>query len=97
MESAEVSLHQLMVYEAVKNSTGWITNKDIAKLSGVNERTARAHVYKLVNLEVFEQAEVYPGHRYRLSEKAKKRKVAYLDRLDQARKVFGDLTLKDFA
>jgi hypothetical protein len=44
---------------------------------------------KLVNLGIFDQAEVFPAHRYRLAEMADKRNKGYALRIEQAMSVFG--------
>jgi predicted ArsR family transcriptional regulator len=90
METNEVSLHQVKVYLAVKASgKAWITAKEIAERADVAQRTARAHALKLVNLGIFDQAEVFPAHRYRLAEMADKRNKGYALRIEQAMSVFG--------
>lgn len=88
METNEISLHQCKVFLAVKNAPMWITANDIAKIANVAPRTSRAHALKLVNLGIFDQAEVFPAHRYRLSEKASKRNKAYLQRIENALGIF---------
>jgi predicted ArsR family transcriptional regulator len=89
METNEISLHLVKVYEAVKSSGGWMTAREIADRSGVAGRTARAHAARLVALGVFDQAEVFPGHRYRVSSLADKRNKAFVQRLTEAKSVFG--------
>jgi hypothetical protein len=89
MEKGEVSLHQVKIFEFVRKAAGWVTAKDVAAGSDVAERTARLHCLNLVNLGIFDQAEVFPAHRYRLSEKAGKRNKAYMIRLEAAKEVFG--------
>jgi DNA-binding IclR family transcriptional regulator len=88
METSEISLHLLKVFDAVKHHGGWITNAEIAKAAGVAPRTARAHSAKLVSSGLFDLAEVFPAHRYRLSDLAEKRNKAMLNRIDAARAVF---------
>ena len=89
MERNEVSLHEVKVYLVLKKEPAWITSKDIAKKAGVADRTARAHALRLVQLGIIDQAEVFPAHRYRLSENASKRNIGYLQRLEKACEVFG--------
>jgi predicted ArsR family transcriptional regulator len=88
MERNEVSVHQARIYVAIKNAAGWVTNREIAKSASVAERTARQHTLNLVKLGVLDLAEVFPAHKYRLSEKASKRNAAYVNRLESAREVF---------
>ena len=89
MESSEVSLHLLKVYNFICDQKQWITAKDIAEGAGIAHRTARAHVLRLVRLGIVDQAEVFPAHRYKLSKLATKRNKAFVQRLEQAREVFG--------
>ncbi len=91
MERNEVSLHEVRVYLALKGQPQrWLTNREItALLPGVAPRTVRAHTLKLVQLGLIDQAEVFPAHRYRWSEKAAKRNSSYSLRLEQACSVFG--------
>lgn len=91
MEHNEISLHQLKVFQCVKNAKGWITNNEIAAATNVSPRTARQHTLRLVSLGIFDQAEVFPAHRYRFSEKAKQRNTAYLLRLQKAQEVFDNI------
>ena len=89
MEKGEVSLHQLKVYLFARDKGSWVTAREIAEGAGVADRTARHHALTLVKLGVFDQAEVFPAHRYRYSEKANKRNKAYMLRLEGAREAFG--------
>lgn len=88
METSEISLHQVRVYNFVGKHGGWCTAQEIAEGSGVAPRTARAHSLRFVKLGVFDQAEVFPAHRYRLSAMAPKRNKAIVQRLDEARAIF---------
>lgn len=91
MGHKEVSIHELKIYLALKgDSSRWLTNAQIAeKIGGIAERTVRAHTSRLVSAGLVERAEVFPGHRFRLSQKADKRGDGYLQRLEKAREVFG--------
>lgn len=87
MEKSEVSLHEAKIYQAL--STGqWFTSKGLAAAANVSWRTARHHLHRLVELGLLDQAELFPGHRYRLSEFASKRNAAYKSRLDRAVEIF---------
>ena len=88
METSEISFHFLNVFDAAKNHEGWLTSKELARIAGVADRTARAHAARLVSLGLFDLAEVFPGHRYRFSALADKRNKAMITRLDVARNVF---------
>ena len=88
MEQAEISIHQVKVYQCLAKSQTWMTNKEIAKATGVSLRSTSLHTQRFVALGICDQAEVYPGHRYKLSGKADKRNAAYILRLKQAEEVF---------
>lgn len=89
MERNEISLHEVKLFLAIKGRDGkWATSRDLAAEAGVAERTARAHLLKLVNLNVLDVAEVFPAHRYRLAGKAEKRNTSYFVRLRNAIEVF---------
>ncbi len=89
MERNEISAHEVRVYHALRTATAWLSSADVARLAAVAGRTARAHCLKLVNLGLADQAEVFPSHRYRISDKAGKRNVAYLQRLERAGEALG--------
>jgi DNA-binding IclR family transcriptional regulator len=95
MERNEISLHQVKVYQCVAASKRWMTNAEIAHVAGVASRTARHHTKMLVTLGIFDQAEVFPTHAYRLSEKAKQRNTGYLLRLERAQEVFASLATQE--
>lgn len=89
MERAEISLHEVKVYRVFKeHSKAWLTHKDVAKISKINDRTVRSHTLRLIRLGVLDQAELFPQHRYRLSQKADKRNKGYKQRLDKADVIF---------
>lgn len=88
MESSEVSLHEVRVYLTFVQNDGWMSARDVESMTdGVAYRTVRAHCAKLAKLGVLDQADVFPGHRYRLAKKA--RNSSYMQRLRQAVEVFG--------
>jgi hypothetical protein len=89
MEKNEISLHEVKVFEVVRNANGWITNNEIAEQALIAPRTARAHTFKLVQLGVFDVVEVFPAHKFKLSEKAGKRNQAYMLRIQKAKEAFG--------
>lgn len=88
-ETAEISTHFLSVFKALRDGRGWHTSKGVAATANVSDRTARAHLLKLVQLGIADQAEVFPAHRYRFSDKAEKRNKAMILRLRQAEEVLG--------
>lgn len=89
MERNEVSLHECRVFLTLKNSVKWMTNNEIATEAKVAKRTASSKTKKFVDLGICDVAELYPGHRYRLSQKADKRNTAYMKRLEEAVVIFG--------
>jgi predicted transcriptional regulator len=90
MERSEVSRHEVDVYRVLLEAgKAWMSSNQIAERADVSARTARAHALKLVRLGVAEQAEVFPGHRYRIAEFADKRNRGYVDRLQRAASVLG--------
>lgn len=89
MEKNEVSEHEVRFYLAAKEiKQEWATSKDLAEKANIAGRTARAYAKKYVSLGLFDVAEVFPAHRYRLSGMAKKRNAAYVGRLEKAVEVF---------
>lgn len=88
MEQNEISLHQLKAFNFVRECNRWVTAAEIASNAGIAPRTARLHALKLTNLGIFDIAEVFPAHRYRFSEKARKRNKAFMLRLEKANEVF---------
>ena len=88
METNEISEHMYRVFSFVQTAKHWVTAKDIAANTKVAERTARAHALRLVKAGIFDQAEVFPSHRYRISDKASKRNRGFMQRLEQSREFF---------
>jgi len=66
-----------------------LTVKEIAENARVKARTAHDHALKLAQLGIFEQAEVFPAHRYRLSRVEDNWTKDYLLRMEQAIEAFG--------
>lgn len=89
MERGEISVHQVKIFQFVQSAKAWVDNQQIAAATGVSARTARLHSKGLSDLGLFDQAEVFPGHRYRFSEFAEKRNKAYMQRITEAAIVFG--------
>lgn len=88
-ERRTISFHEIRVFRVLKAGIEkWFTHKQIAEASKMNERTVRSHTLRLVQLGIADQAEVYPGRRYRLSEKAEKRNGSYFLRLNEADEIF---------
>jgi hypothetical protein len=68
---------------------GWRTNKEVAKGAEVAPRTAGAHTKALVDLQILEQAEIFPAHRYRIYKQAEKRNKVYMLALRKAAEALG--------
>jgi predicted ArsR family transcriptional regulator len=90
MESNEISLHQVKLFNYLRKATGWCTARQAAETTGIAYRTVRAHLYKFSKAGIIDQAELFPGHRYRISKMADKRNKALFQRLIQASEIFGD-------
>lgn len=88
MERNEISAHEVKVFRALAGQE-WMTNREIAKASGVAERTVRLHTMRFVKIGIADLAEIFPAHRYRLSKKADKRNGSYLRRLEEAASILG--------
>lgn len=89
MEKNEISLHQVKIFLYVKGAGRWVTNQEIAAATTFSNRTIRFHTKHMVELGLFDHAEVFPGHRFRLAEKPEVRNKGYLLRITQAIEVFG--------
>lgn len=91
MERNEISIHEVKIYKALAaNADRWVTNQEVVEtIDHVAPRTVRQTTKKLVELGLVEQAEVFPAHRFKLSEHAAQRNKGYLDRLNRAADVFG--------
>ena len=88
VERNEVSLHEVKFWLAINES--WKTSKQLQQEAGLGGSTARMYCRKFVALGICDQAEVFPAHRYRKSDKAAKRNLAYVQRLEQAVSVFSE-------
>ena len=92
MERSEISQHEVAVYQVLKKSNNWMTNKAIAVATKaycpVAERTVRCHTKRFLKLGIIDLVEVFPAHVYKLSNLADKRNAAYMQRLEQALAIF---------
>ena len=68
MESNEISIHEVRIWLALECGK-WMSNSELAKAAHVAERTATHHTRRLTSLGLLDLAEVFPGHRYRLSDR----------------------------
>jgi hypothetical protein len=90
IESIQISAHEAKIFAALKTAAAWLTNHEIsARLEGVKLRTVRAHTAKLAKLGLLEQAELFPGYKYRVSDKARQNNPKYLGRRTEAAKLHG--------
>lgn len=89
MTDAQISLHEIRVYEAVKSAGGWMTAREIAVAADVADRTARHHAAKLSDLGVFEIAKVFGGYRYRIASSATDASRVHVSELEAAKRIFG--------
>src|SRR5882762_8702870 len=94
IERSEVSHHEVRIYKLVYQSTKWFTNKEIANQLSMPGRTVRQHTLRFVKLGLLDQANVFPGRRFRWSTKSGGRNIAYVQRLQHAAGVFdGEATV----
>lgn len=91
METSEISIHLFKVFTFVSKAKRWHTSKEISAQSKVGLRTTRAHCFRLVKAGILDQAEAFPGHRYRISDNATKRNKGFMQRLEQAKEFFEPL------
>lgn len=66
----EISAHEVRIVAALKASGEWMSSRDVAREAKVAPRTARHHLRRLADIGILEEAEVFPGHRYRFSAKS---------------------------
>ncbi len=67
MDLPPISEHLYRVFHFASTKKVWLTVAEIAVGARVAPRTARAHCDRLVRAGVFEQANVFPAHRFRLA------------------------------
>lgn len=84
MERTEISIHEIRTVQTLRDSKTWMTNSEIAKKSSIAERTARLHTLRLLHLGLLDVIKMYPGYRYRWSQKSEHRNKAYLQRIEIA-------------
>lgn len=83
----EISIYEIRIATALRKAESWMSNRDIGTSTKIPERTVRAHTKKLHHLGLLDRREVFPGHRFKWSDKAENH--AYLQRLSSAAEVFG--------
>lgn len=82
-EHAEISEHLLSVWRVLRHAEEPLSNREIARLAGVADRTARAHTNYLLVLGLLDLYELFPRHLYAVAEQAERRHAAYWNRLEQ--------------
>lgn len=88
-ETNEISVQQCRAFRFLQETKSrWITSVELATGAKIAERSARQYAKRFVDLGIIDQAEVFPGHRYRLSPMASKRNTGYLKRQEAACEVF---------
>jgi predicted ArsR family transcriptional regulator len=70
LSTPTISRHEVQIFRELLNATEWLSTSELAEQAGVSPRTARAHVTKLVGQGIAERAEVFPGYRYRIAQRA---------------------------
>jgi DNA-binding transcriptional ArsR family regulator len=85
--SEYISVHLLEVFEALQSAAPqWLTAREIGELTPkVAPRTVRAHIRRLVRLNLVDQAEGLRVIRYRFSELAEKHNKEMLERFKDTR------------
>jgi DNA-binding transcriptional ArsR family regulator len=84
-EKGEISIHLCKVWMCLKQNPKWMTTREIGeKVEGVAIRTISMHLLYLVKSGLVDQIEVFPGHRYKMSEMPSKRNTNYNDRIEKA-------------
>jgi hypothetical protein len=89
METNEMSFHMVKIYLFLQREPGWHTARKVAAGAGVAPRTASRHLLQFATLMIVDREELFPAHQYRLSALAAKRNSSFLQRLEQAREIFG--------
>ncbi len=88
MEQNTISLQEVRVYRVLRaQPETWFTNIELHEHVKASDRTVRAMTLKFMRLGLVDLMELFPGYRYRWSEKAAKRNRTYLDRLEAAAEI----------
>lgn len=90
IEKNEISIQEAKFYATIKNISKdrWVTAREVKDMAEIGGSSSRIYALKLTKLGILDLAEVWPAHRYRVSDKASKRNKAYLQRLENALEVF---------
>jgi DNA-binding MarR family transcriptional regulator len=83
----EISVKLISVYRVLtQNSKRWLTNAEIAELSGVKRRTATAHARSLAAAGIVDRFEDFGSYGFRFNPKVDRQ---VLLKLEQAAAVIG--------
>ena len=87
----EISIQEARFFLALKRAEGsWCTSKELADDADVSPHTARMYARRFTEMGLTEVARLYPGFRYRLSDKRHKNLGReYLSKLGKAVEAFG--------
>ncbi len=91
MRNFKISIQEARFFLTLKRAKGsWRTSKELADDAGVSPHTARMYARRLTEMGLTEVARLYPGFRYRLSDKQHKGLgKEYLTKLNRAVEAFG--------
>lgn len=86
-----ISQHEVLVYFALRDRGGWMTNFEVARAAGsiVSPRTARHHTKAMTDRGVVENRPLFPGHVFRWSPEARRVDGDYVRRLEEAALLMG--------
>jgi len=90
-KALRISAHQAKVFATLKAADAeWLTNQEIGlRRKDVQPRTISLHTARLAKLGLLEQVELFPGYKYRVSDKAQQHKPKSLVRLAEAAQLHG--------
>lgn len=87
MKSKEISQHEIIVWRSLSQS--WKTSKEVARETGVSDRTARNHLRRFVAIGIAEVFVVFRGYRYREPTYLTIHAKDYINKLVSASNVLG--------
>lgn len=66
----EVSRHLVRIVECLQSRADWTTVREVVKETGYSPYTVRPHLRRLSTMKMVDVVRLYPGFRYKWSEKA---------------------------
>ena len=87
---AEVSWHLTRIWSLLRSTQEWLSNREIARRTDLNERTVRNHTFDLRQLTLVEVSEYFPNHLHRLAPDAATRNPAVFDRMEMICKIIAE-------